>query len=780
MIKYIGYDFKVVNVMSINAEELKSELKKLQETKDWLKKETAIIEKNDIELNNKIAALRKEARGRYNEELETKQMLYEITHRNFQNYNEAKEVPYFARIDFRELRRDFEQFYIGKFGLADAKTWDEKVIDWRSPIADLYYSGTKGNVSYEAPLGIIDGELSLKRKFLMRNGELVNAFDEGINQIIMKSESDNSDEKVLMDEYLRISLEESISSKLKDVVATIQKEQNDIIRAMKNQAIIVQGSAGSGKTTVALHRLAYLLYKYKSRISGKDILVVAPNKLFLDYISEVLPNLGIDKVKQMTFDEIGLEAINIKAKIYTKESKLADILEGNSGEDVKYIIEASRFKGTLSFKILLDRFIKCIETLDSDVSDIKAGNITLFGKEELKRLFTIDLLHQPINIRKKDIKRYFSLKLNNKIANILDKIDFTYEHSMSEIKANVEDEVKRREQLVILYEERDEKKNQFTKLAKKEFTEYFKNWERIDIVKLYNDFFNNKELFDKITENKIPENLYTYMKLKLNGNSESGVIDTDDIAAMMYLKFKIEGILEKSKYNHIVIDEAQDYSMLQLFVLKSMAINNSCTIVGDLGQSIYYYKGIESWDKLIKNVFEGEGSYLPLNQSYRSTVEIINFANGVLEKQELDIKPAVPVLRHGPEPSVIEFTGIKEFCAKLDEIVAEIKAKGKNTVAVIGKTYNECKEIKEYLKKYSIYKWDIIKDNEKAIKFENLIIPSYMTKGLEFDCSVIFNCSQQNYSDSKLDKKILYVALTRALHMEYIFYNGVKSNLIGA
>jgi DNA helicase-2/ATP-dependent DNA helicase PcrA len=209
-----------------------------------------------------------------------------------------------------------------------------------------------------------------------------------------------------------------------------------------------------------------------------------------------------------------------------------------------------------------------------------------------------------------------------------------------------------------------------------------------------------------------------------------------------------------------------------------MVESNSFTIVGDTGQGIYYYKGIESWEKLIKEVFSEEHSYVQLTQSYRSTVEIIEFANRVLMLQQNKLKPAMPVLRRGKAPEVIEFKTNKEFAENVDTIVKEVEAMNKKNVAIIGRTYDECKKIKEYLKKYSEYSWELIKDTDKNLKLEKIIIPSYMTKGLEFDCSVIFNCNDENYKDQELDKKILYVALTRALHLEYIFYNGDKSKLI--
>lgn len=763
-------------MVALSCDQMDFEKENLKETKIWINKELGKIQEDDKQLKGKIDDLRKQSKGKYNEELETKEKLYAITHKNVQKYNEAQKQPYFGRIDFREYRREKEIFYIGKFGIGDLETGDEKVIDWRSPIADLYYSGTFGESFYRAPMGIISGELSLKRKFIIKDSELIDAFDEGINEIILKSS--NEEGNALIDEYLRINLEQSVSSKLKDVVATIQKEQNDIIRADKNNVLIVQGSAGSGKTTVALHRLAYLLYKYKEKLGGDDILVIAPNKLFLDYISDVLPDLGVDNVRQNTFEGIALEVLGLKSKIYSKDKKLSEILESKKNGELKFITNSSKLRGTIGFKNIIDRYIRYMEIKDLEIEDIKVDHYVLFDKKEIQRLYAKDVVHLSLNRRKDEIKRYFTLKIDEKIKSILDKIDFSYEYQVSRIKKSMEDGSERRKKLIELYDERDNKKNEIKIQAKKSFDDYFNEWKQVDTRKLYIDFFNNEDIFKEITSEKIPKTLANYMKEELNNNYENGIIDSDDLAAMLYIKLKIEGLPEKFKYKHTVIDEAQDYSVFQIAVLKELVENNSLTIVGDVGQGIYYYKGIENWEKLIDEVFSKNTTYVQLTQSYRSTVEIIEFANKVLEKQNNKIKPAMPVLRHGKTPEVIEFKTNKEFGERIDKIVEEVENINKKSIAIIGRTHDECKKIKEYLKKYSKFDWDIIKDTDKNLKLEKIIIPSYMTKGLEFDCTVLYNCNEENYGEEELDKKILYVALTRALHLEYVFYSGKKSRLL--
>jgi DNA helicase-2/ATP-dependent DNA helicase PcrA len=218
--------------------------------------------------------------------------------------------------------------------------------------------------------------------------------------------------------------------------------------------------------------------------------------------------------------------------------------------------------------------------------------------------------------------------------------------------------------------------------------------------------------------------------------------------------------------------------MFQISLLKGISINNSVTIVGDVGQSIYFYKGISDWGSLKEEVYKGDMEYVQLSQSYRSTVEIVEFSNKVLDKQKNSLKAAKPVLRHGKSPEIIKYDNDLEFCRKIDDIIREVEKANRKSIAVIGKTVKECELIEKVLKDNSSYEWKMIRDTDQNIGFDRVIIPSYMTKGLEFDCSVIYNCSADNYGDSELDKRLLYVILTRALHMEYVFYKDRVSELI--
>jgi len=761
--------------MAIETREFDYEKAYLMETKGKVMTEIDIKTKADDELEKKISGLKKASKGKYNEDLETAQKLYDITHKNLLNYKETLNLPYFARIDFREKRKEQEQLYIGKFGIIESETGDPLIIDWRAPVADLYYSGTQGEVTYETPNGWIDGELYLKRKFLIKEGELSDAFDEGINEIILKTTEENS----LVDEFLKINLEESISSKLKDVVATIQKEQNDVIRASISGPLIIQGSAGSGKTTVALHRLAYILYKYRKTMEGSDVLVIAPNKLFLDYISEVLPSLGVDQVKQRTLEEITQEITKVKGKIITKDHKLIQILDSDDDSEKKMLINSSKFKGSLLFKRIIDRYVRYIEKKDAEnITDIRFEDFVLFKESFIKKLYIEDMRNLSLDKRKEEILKFLKKRKNQSIKEVYEKLEMFYDLKVLKIKREVEDEVQRRAELTSLYDERDSKRDRLIKGYNKTLDEYFNSWKHDDIKKLYRELLFDEEIFKEVAEDSIPQELYNHIKEDTLKNSEKDLVDADDLIAMAYLKLKIYGIDKKLIHKHVVIDEAQDYSYFAYEVIKEFSSGNSYTIVGDLGQGIYYYKGIEDWQDLISKVFSYNSSYISLKQSYRSTVEIIDFANRVLKKQNLSIEPSMPVLRHGEYPTVIKYEDNKDFGSKIDEIVEKMQKENKKSIAIICKTEAQCKKLKDILKKSSSHTWDLVKDTDNTFNIDKLIIPANMTKGLEFDVSIIYDLDEQNYKVNKLDSKLLYVALTRALHYEYVFYKDDLSKLV--
>jgi len=748
------------------------ERKILVEKKNIIKEELNEKKSKVQEIEKKLRILDKERRS-FSEEKLANEKIFSHTSQDIQKYEEALNEPYFGRVDFREQKNFTESIYIGKKGINNSKDGEEIVVDWRAPVADLYYSGTGGEAYYNAPKGIIEGKLELKRKFLYKDNNIEQLFDEGINDIIISEEEG----KNLVDEFLKINLEENRGKKLKEVVATIQREQNEIIRWPKNLPIIVQGSAGSGKTTIALHRLAYLIYRYKETMNGDEILVLAPNKLFLNYISDILPSLGADEVNQSTFEEMVLSKLKLKGKIYNKDEKLMSIIEEEDEDKKKLIVNSSRVKGTILFKIMIDRYISLVERNTLLIDDIKIGNEILFDKKEIMRLYTKDLKAYPINKRKIEIKKYFNLKIKEKIEILLLQIDDEWERKIRRIRNEYGDSEARRKALIKLYEERDKIKDDIKTNGKKEFNNYFKTWKDINSKDIYYNFYND-DLFETATGGKIPKVLAEYMKKEFNDNCENNIIDEDDLAALAYIRILLEGIDENEKFKYIVVDEAQDYSPFQVYLVNRFTKGNALTLVGDLAQGIYYYKGLKRWEDITEQVFEGNATYIQLTQSYRSTVEIIDFAQKTLNAQNLGLKDAKPVLRHGEKPKIIKITSDEEYCKVIEEIISSAKISGKRTIAIITKDILEASKMSKLLKKESIYTFELVQGKEKELREELIIIPSYLTKGLEFDCTIILNPSEKNYKENTLDERLLYVSLTRALHLEYIIEKDEITKLI--
>lgn len=757
---------------------LKEEKVILDEKRKLIENELRSKEEYVTKVTEKFTDLSKALKGKYNFEKDTTEKAMNLAKKDIAKYEEAYNVPYFGRVDFREKKTvNVEHIYIGKHGISSSENGDEIVVDWRAPVADLYYSGTGGEASYKAPSGIIDGELSLKRKFLFdEKSELEKVFDESINELMINGEEGQE----LVDEFLKINLEESRGKKLKEVVATIQKEQNDIIRWPRNLPLIVQGSAGSGKTTIALHRLAYLIYRYKETMTGEDILVLAPNKLFLDYISDILPSLGAHEVKQSTFEDLVKTKAKLKGKIYNKDEKLKDIMEEKDELRKKLIINSAKVRGSLGFKTIIDRYITLLESRSLDIQDIKINGVVLFSRKEIMRLYLKDLKAYPINKRKDEIKRYLNLKIKEKSEAVIQKLDNDWEVNIREIKSNIEDKGERRKALVESYDQRDSIKESIRKNAKHALNDYFKEWRGINSSDIYKGIFEDDDMFEIATNGQIPDVLAEFMKSDFKEKSENGIIDEDDLAALLYIRVLLEGIDYKEKFKHIVVDEAQDYSPFQVYLVNELAKGNSLTLVGDLAQGIYFYKGLKTWGDITEKLFKGKATFISLSQSYRSTVEIIDFARGALKAQNLGLKDAKPVLRHGDVPKIIKVKSDDETGKEIKEIVRNVIGNGKNVVALVTKDNEEGIILEKILKKScKEYKFQRIKGKEKEAKSDLMIIPSYLTKGLEFDCSVIYNPSKELYKeDSTLDQRLLYVSLTRALHSEYVIERENLTNLI--
>lgn len=682
---------------------------------------------------------------------------------------DAVNKPYFARIDFREKdKQNKEKIYIGKLSLMREEDQELIIVDWRAPVANLYYEERLGDCNYLCPDGKISGDLSLKRQFSINEGKLQDIFDIDITT---------------NDEFLQSYLGASADNRLKDIVTTIQAEQNRIIRADMWTPLIVQGAAGSGKTTIALHRIAYLIYTYERTFKPENFMIIAPSKFFLNYISDVLPELGVEKVKQTTFEEFAMELIGRKFKFRDEYEKLTMFVNHKITEieerKNELIRDSSELKASMLFKEAIDKYIETIERDFIPKEDFKIGTIVLFKYEEINDLFTREYKDLPMTKRVDEIKKHLTNRLKARKGNIIEKLQYNCDRKVVMLKDTMEDSDERRRLIIEAIDNKNDTIKNIETQSKVAVKDYIKRISKLDPFQYYVDFITKEEIFDVLLQGMLDEDQIEFARKYSTEILKSGFIEVEDLAPIIYIKYCIYGMDEKIPVKHVVIDEAQDFSAFQLYVLKKIIKDSSFTILGDLCQGIHSYRGTKSWKDIMENAFaDSRIQYLTLEQSYRTTVEIMDAANKVIDKlHDENLVTARPVIRHGDEVRVLVKNSIKEIAEDIDKKIKELVKENFKSIAVICKTLDECQKMYSYLKKaeYSPY---VITGKEKEYKSGIVILPSYLAKGLEFDAVMIANANGEEYKENELDIKLLYVTMTRPLHKLYIYSEGEPSRLL--
>lgn len=744
------------------------EKKYLGETVQVLDEEIGYLYKEVSESEDELVSLKKREGGNYSDELVVKLTIHDAYKRKLKMLRRAEDKPYFGRIDFQELTKDdYEIFYIGKTSITKRDSDKRYVIDWRTPMASLYYSGEIGDVMYNAPKGIIMGDLKLKRQYEMVDRGLVNIFDKGLTP---------------MDEYLQEALWQKKDNRLRDIVTTIQKEQNSIIRADENKVIIVQGVAGSGKTTIVLHRIAYLMYTYQEMFDPEKLLIVVPNRLFLNYISDVLPDLGVKEINQTTFEDLAMTLIDKELKIRGSEEKFYRLINNSSStEEYRDKLKlASWFKGSLLLKDILDEYIKDLtEDLCPD-RGLMACEYTIFPNDEMSNMFNLQYNYLPLAPRLERIKKYVRDNIRDRVRSKQQEIALEYEKKAKDAKANITNEEELREKLVEVYDERDKIKDRLEKSIGTAIHNYFLGFPSIDAAKAYIDFISSKTLLRKYCEGRLEEKHIEFIADYSNGIFQKGEFEAEDLAPFLYIHMRLQGSNLKGRFNHIVVDEAQDYSQFQMYILNELSSNSSFTIVGDLSQGIHSYRGIQTWDSFMKDIFHNRDmEFLTLRKCYRSTMEIMEFANAVIKKwKKDDIILAEPVLRSGDKPRIINKQNDSQIVKDILDKIISIKKEGHKSIAIICKDNKESQEVYDSIMKNTNEEIHLIADKDTAYTGGIVVIPAYMAKGLEFDVVMIYDCSKDKYFEDELNIKLLYVSITRPLHKLYIYYKGEASQLI--
>ncbi len=615
---------------------------------------------------------------------------YEEEDRRIRRLEKIIERPYFARIDFRfEEDPQAEHIYIGRSSLTEKKAREIYVYDWRSPIAGVFYRCAVGKAFYEAPGGMIQGELQRKRQYEIANSVLKYYFDTDMT---------------INDEFLRQLLSKNTSPQMKAIVETIQREQDIVIRNMESDLLMVQGVAGSGKTSIALHRAAYLMYQgLQSKLSANSILILSPNSVFEEYISNVLPELGEENVNSAVFDDIlcnVLQGRRIQPRNAHWEQLMAD--DPYSGIARK----SMEFKMSESFRSMLDAFLMEIPLRWIDFHDIYYNGKLIISKEQLRE-WVLRRPHIPLETR-----------LSQMEDHVIELIFGTGRKTgEGESRILIRQEIR-----------------QFTEL---------------DCIQLYRKLFEAGNCM----ENEIPADVLEYTR----ENLDSGQLFYDDATAAAYLHLKIHGNTGFRHIRQVVIDEAQDYYALQYEIFRLLFTNAKFTVLGDINQTLAKPEKISLYETIRKILRKEKSEFILLEKSFRCTNEILNFS-----LQFIDNVPQIKSFnRTGESPRVLTSGSYEELLSLITQEIALCREKELESICLICKTAKLSDRLYGDLKQNTEIQ-QVQQGNAEGLK-GTFIMPAYMSKGLEFDGVIICDANLGGHC-SEDDKKLLYVECTRALH----------------
>lgn len=683
----------------------------------------------------------------------TNARFFEMSRDELNSLKRARNKPYFARIDFlRNGLQDNEILYIGKTSLYSRENQEQIIVDWRSPIANLYYEGRLGEVHYESYEESFDGYLSLKRQFMIEDGEL----DE-IRDIDLTT----------TDELLQDSLAKSSSNRLTEIISTIQEEQNRIIRADLNKPIIVQGAAGSGKTTIALHRISYFIYQYKENFIPEQLMILAPSRLFIDYISEALPDLGVERVQQTTFQEYVLDCIKQKLNIRS-DNKLVHLLESSHDKKSQMMARISALKGSPIFNDILSNYIENIYKTFYPKEDFMVDKFRLFSYKKFIHLLKNDYNYLPLAKRLEKLKAVLQNDLAKKKKTLIGKIETFYDERIERALYHGKDIEKRRLYVSEALDKKKARLAEMNKAIRNAVPAYMRQFPKKTLIQYYEELFANPKKLGQWSNGKLSEEEAAVLCSYQQSLFRKKQFEREDLALLLFLQVYLFGIEKELKAKNIVIDEAQDYSFMELLSLKKALDTDMFTLVGDLAQGIHSYRGLTSWDNVLVDIFP-RATYAELQKSYRTTVEIMEKANQLLQLLPYTFPKVEPVVRHGESPLFVKRKEGKKFIQQIENHVDALKKENYKTFAIIGKTMKDCQLLYSLFTKHSKAQVKLLEEQEKIPKDEIVIVPTYLSKGLEFDAVLIISVDEIFSKDSELDIKLLYVAMTRPLHRLYFY-----------
>ncbi|MFD2116095.1 RNA polymerase recycling motor HelD [Paenibacillus yanchengensis] len=678
----------------------------------------------------------------------------ERSHRHMEKqlktYQRLVDSPYFGRVDFVEDGdpAGAEAIYLGVGSLYDEQSGEYLVYDWRAPISSLYYDYGPGAVLYKTPETTIQGEMTLKRQYIIQQSQIKSMFDAGVT---------------IGDEMLQQVLGKNASAKMKSIVATIQQEQNKIIRNEQARLLVVEGAAGSGKTSAALQRAAYLLYRHRGHLAADQIVFFSPNPIFNSYIATVLPELGEENVEQTTYQQYLEHRFARQYTVIDLFSQMEYALTAHQEVGYDDIMEMVAYKSSYAFMQRINDYVDDRSKQGMLFRAIKFRGEVIISKEYIAeqfyaldptisianrlKLLVTQLLKQITQIAKEERKKSWV----DEELELLDPDEYSEAYEKLQNKGSYQSQ------------SFDDFNSERDYLATRIVSRYFKKTRRL--IKMLR-FVHIDAMYRQLLQQC---NFSDYALQHTLTNMNQRMIPYEDATAYLYFKEKLTGFHTNTLIKHVFIDEAQDYSVFQFHYLKRIFPNSKWTVLGDPNQTIYMHSHHHSELDALASLFDEQHSErIRLSKSYRSTHEIVTFTSKIIGAEQL----VEPFDRHGPEPQIMQV----EQGQLLDDIVRtvqQMQQAAHTSIAIIGKTAEESKQLYEQLLP-QLPSLTLIDKETASFDKGIAVIPVYLAKGVEFDTVIVHNASAEYYS-KEADKWLFYTACTRAMHELSIFYTGTKT-----
>ena len=786
----------------INAEDWKQEQERLDMVTEKLQARIAELEPEVAGLHGQVTDIRKqfweEVTVNTSTDEDFEETFYSIrqqeailsererSHRQrvqqWKNMKRLLSSPYFGRIDFQEDGLGFtEKVYIGVASFVDSDGMEFLVYDWRTPIASMYYDYSPGEAGYDTPGGYVSGKMKLKRQYQIREGQLHNVFDTSLT---------------IGDELLQQVLGKGADNQMKSIVATIQKEQNAIIREDKSRMLIVQGAAGSGKTSAALQRVAYLLYKHRERLKADQIVLFSPNPMFNSYVSTVLPELGEENMQQTTFQEYLDYWLGRTFRLEDPFDQIEYVLTEPSAEGYEARLSGIRYKASEAFLQALQNYARWLEREGMRFQSIRFRDHDLITAEQMESKFygydpSIRITNRMAMLQEWLLGELAALERKERealwVQEELDYLDkdqyaeayrqlhkdrgvFDFAEQYEEIRERLQGE-RRPDEGDFDYADREEQllRRMIVKEQFKPLRRSVKRMLFIDMAGLYAQLFENGDAFKKMTGGAEAPPFWPEICEQTREKLSRSELFYEDATPYLYLKELIEGVRTNTEVRHVFVDEGQDYSMFQYEFLKRLFPRARMTVLGDFGQAIFAQATeLYGEDSPLARLYGAtETRLFRLVRSYRSTREIVEFSKSLLPNaQEI-----VPFERSGRKPLLSKAESKEKRAEQIAGQLDALRAEGFASIGVITKTAAESEEAYNLLTQQGSEGIKLITKNTPTFEKGTLILPVYLAKGVEFDAVLIYDASSETYHRES-ERKLFYTACTRAMHRLLLFATG--------